>query len=349
MLDLARHPEGTVTLRWQPPPEGLAVRTAGALATCVGFVLLLLPVAGRGLLELALLFPVEVGLLLAGLRLLASVVRRGRFESTLHVGSGELSVRAGHGPLAARQAFGAVDADHLLLSKETAGEAPRFRLAVVTRSGPPVPITGEETDEETLARAGLMFAEGMGVPFVDRRYPDAAGRGAPGRVGRLGGDRLAVYVWTYRDRFRPRTTLLALGLLAAASRGLPLLVPALGAGLLLPAVVVLVVGLGAAAHLSVTVTTRRVIFRSDAVRLERSLAGVRLAARIVPFERLAAVLLTARGPHVTVRLRRDDRRTAATLPFEDPEVAAWLKLEIERAVHAAARAGAFIPAGGPPR
>jgi hypothetical protein len=189
----------------------------------------------------------------------------------------------------------------------------------------------------------------MGIPLVDRRYPAAGGRSEPGRVARLGGNRLVVYVWTYRDRLRPRPLLLALGLLAGASRGLPLLVPALAAGLLLPAAAVLLVGLGAAAHAFVATMLRRVTIRSDAVRIERLLLGIHFTSRTVPLERLAAVLLTSRGPWVSVRLRGDDRRTLGTLPFEEPAVAAWLRMEIETAVHAAAKAGTILPAGGPAR
>jgi hypothetical protein len=349
MPEFAKHPDGTVSLLWRPAPEGPVLRVAGTVAAAAGTLLLFTPLLGRSLLEMALLLPVEGILLLAGLNLLAASSRRGRVRSTLHVGSGELEVRSGRGLLAGRQAFGAVDADHLLLSREGAGEEARFRLAVVTRSGPPVWLCGGEADEEALARAGLTFAQGMGLPFVDRRWPDAAGRGLPGRVARLGDDRLGVFVWTYGDRFRPRAALFVLGLLAGASRGLPLLAPALGAGLLLPAAAVVAAGLGEAAHVVVASAVRRVTLRSEAVRVERLWGGLPLMSRTVPFERLAAVLLCPRGPWVSVRFRRDDRKTAATLPFEDPAVAAWLRLTVEQAVHAAAKAGTILPAGGPAR
>ncbi|MCU0724949.1 MAG: hypothetical protein MUE73_04040, partial [Planctomycetes bacterium] len=148
MLELAKHPEGKITLLWRPEPERPAVRIAGALAAGLGFLLLFTPMAGRSPSEVALLLPAQALLLLAGVRLLASILRRGRLASSLHVASGELEVRAGRGPLSARRAFGAVDADHLLLTGETAGETRQFRLAVITRAGPPVLLCGDEPDEE---------------------------------------------------------------------------------------------------------------------------------------------------------------------------------------------------------
>ena len=165
-------------------------------------------------------------------------------------------------------------------------------------------------------------------------------------MARLGADRRAVFVWTYRDRFRPRAALLSLGLCALSGRLLPLLVRPLGMALLLPAGVALVIALGFAAHVVACATVRRLTLRPDAVRVERILAGFPLASRVVPFERVAAIIVTARGPFCSVQVRRDDRRAGAVLPFEDPVVAAWLKSVIENAVHAAARAGTFLPAGG---
>jgi hypothetical protein len=339
--------EGFLVVDWRRPPPGLARRMAEVAAVGGGLLLLLtplLPPLPRGA---AALLPAAAvaALLVLAFRLLAAASRRAVTRSSLHVASGEVAVREGRGPFARERAFGVLEVDHVLLSRTGGVEDPTFCVSLVTRAGPAAAVTGDEVDEGACRDAAVLLAEGLLVPLTDRRY-EAVGRGPPPRVALLGDARRRVFAWNYRDRLRPRALLLVLGALAAAGRFLPALAPVLGPALVVPAAAVVVVALGACAHLVTSAAGRRLTLLPDAVRVARSLGGVTLASRTVPFERVAAVLAHPRGPFASLTIRRDDRRPAAVLPFEEPCVAGWLKGTIEGAVHDAARSGAVLPAGG---
>ncbi len=344
-----RHCAGHLVVDWRRPPPGRARRLGEAAGSAAGVLLVLCPLVPPwpGSAAAACCVAAATAVLLASaVRLLAAASRRGVRRSLLHVASGELTVREGRGLFARERTFGVLEVDHVLLDRTGGVEEPTFRVSLSTRAGPAAALTGDETDEGACRDAAVLVAEGMGVSLADRRY-EASGRGAPARVVVLGDGRQRIFAWDYRDRLRPRGLLLALGLLAAAGRFLPALAPVMGGALLVPAAVAVAVALGAAAHLLTAVAERRLTLRPDAVRVTRSLGGVTLANRTVPYERVAAVLARPRGPFASLQIRRDDRRPAAVLPFEEPCIAGWLKGTIEGAVHGAARSGAVLPAGGP--
>ena len=318
-----------------------AIEAATGIFLCDSPVLLAPPTGPEGIAGSVLLV-----LLLgaAATKLLAEASRVRRIRSSLHVASGELEVRVGRGLLARTRAFGAVEVDRFLLSRREAVEPPSFVAAVVPQQGTPVPIIAGDPDEVTVRDVALTFSQGMDVPLEDRRYDvslnsEGAGPQAPARVAVFGEGPRAVFTWSYRDQLKPTVGLLALGLVAFLAFGLPQIVEPALPWVLVSSAVMLALALALGAHVLRTMTTRRVTLRDDAVRVERHFAGIPMLSKLGIFAELKAVLLVRRGPFTSIILRSEGRRTAVSLPFEDPRVAGWLSGRIHRAAHDAIRPG----------
>jgi len=328
-----RNIAGRMMVEWRR--DGAAARLARAPAA-LGLLLVLSPalfapeLTGRSLTGMAI---GQVLLLGAAWLLLAEGSRARRVRASLHVASGELEIRRGTGLLAAGEAWGAVEVDRVRLDRP---ETSAFRISLLVRVGPPVTVVPAESDEPLARDAAVLVAQGMGVPLEDLRYrgaePAAADREpSPGRVASLTRDRRQVFTWSYRDRFRPEATLLGAGAAFVVALLLPPVARAAGtAGLAAATGVVVLLSLGALAHVLTTLTVRRLTFRPDAVRLERSIFGLPLLSRVALFDELKAILVLRRGPLATLSLRTAGRSGIA-LPFEDPKIAAWLRHRIGRA------------------
>lgn len=318
-----------------------ALEAATGLFLCASPVLLAPPTGPEGIAGCVLLVLLLGG---AAAKLLAESSRARRIRASLHVASGELEVRAGRGILARTRAFGAVEVDQILLSRKDSAEPPDFVAAVVPRQGAPVPVVAGDPDEAAVRDVAVTFSRGMEVPLEDRRWdvsltPDGASAQAPARIAVFGDGLRAVFTWSYRDQLRPTVGLLALGLVAFLAFGLPKIVEPGLVWVLVSSVVMLGLALALGAHVLRTMTIRRVTIRDDAVRVERHLAGIPMLSKLGIFAELKAVLLIRRGPFTSVVLRSEGRRTAVSLPFEDPRVAGWLSGRIHRAAHDAIRSG----------
>jgi hypothetical protein len=331
---------------------GVGSNLLRVLPAIIGVVLLAAPaflarpVSG---LSLAGLIALELLLAVGGYKLLAEASRRDRVVTTLHVASGEIEARFGRGLLSLTRAFGAVETDRFQLTRIEGGSGPLFTLALLPRFGPPVPVVGGDLDEVACRDVGLVLSQGMGVPLEDARYPGmvgAPGAGTPARVGRSGGDPRTVLTWEYRDRFRPRASLLALGVIATLSGLLPILARWMGSTLILVALVILAMSVALAGHVLFTLVTRRVTLRPDAVRVERLLSAIPLVQRLAPYEEIKAVLVLRRGPLAALHLRLSGGRPGVVLPFEEPSLAGWLKLMIERAAHQSGERASSLAQGG---
>lgn len=329
-----RKTDGFFESRWRPElPVRKRILTAAASVT--GMVLLLTPALftewGSGL-SLAFMVTVELLLLWAGFRLLREGSGHDFRCIRLHVASGEMEIRRGRGLLAASRALGAVEIECLVLG--LCGEAGSFAVTAITRGGPPVTLIPGDRDEAACRELALFLAQGMGVPLLDRRYPDPEGkRDAPVRVGCTGDGRRTVYRWCYRDRFHPRVVLLGVGIVAALSSVLPLLAREFGPLMILPAVADTLIALGLAVHTLAALTERRVILRGDALRVERQIGPVPLVQRLIDFDSLAGIIVLRKGLWCAVFLRLAGDRAGVVLPFEKFEVAAWLKSVLEGAAH----------------
>jgi len=316
-----------------------ALAAAAGLLLCVSPFILAPPDDAGDIVESVLL---AVLLIAGAAKLLAEASRARRIRSSLHIASGELEVRAGRGPLASTRAFGAVEVDRFLLTRRGGSEPPLYSAAVVVRPGPPVPLIDGDPDEVQVRDVAVTLARGMDVPLEDRRYdvalrPDGAGPQAPARVAVFEEGPRVVFTWSYRDRLMPNLSLLALGMLAFLTFGLPRVATPAVPIIIALSTLMLAVALGLLAHVLRTSTVRRVTLRPDAVRVERHLAGVPLLTRLAIFSEMKAVLVLRRGPFATVVLRLEGRRTALSLPFEDPRMAGWLSGRIHRAAHDAVR------------
>jgi hypothetical protein len=316
---------------------GVGSGLLGSAPALLGFALSFAPVfltRPQTGVSLAGLVALQILIVAAGLKLLAEASRRERVVTTLLISPGEVEVRLGRGPFALTRAFGAVETDRFRLSRVSVGDAPLFSLVIVPVIGSPVPVVPADPDEGAVRDAALVLSGGMGAPLDDVRYAAPGSAAPPARVARSGDDERTVLSWSYRDRFRPRASMLALGVVAALSAAMPGLV---GFGLLLVPVVVadLFVALSLVVHALVTLSERRVVLRPESVRVERFLGGIPLTQRLVLFREIKAVLVLRRGPLATLHVRVEGGGRAAALPFEDPGVAGWLKLTIDREAHRA--------------
>jgi len=324
---------------------GFLSAVPGALAAICGLVLcvspfVLAPPGNPGDIAESVLLAV---LLTAGAaKFLAEASRARRVRSSLHIASGELEIRAGRGILRSTRAFGAVEVDRFLLTRTVGTEPPLFSAAVVPRPGIPVPIIDGDPDEASVRDVAVTLSRGMDVPLEDRRYdvslrPEGAGPQAPARVAVFGEGPRTVLSWSYRDRLMPNLSLLALGVLAFLTFGLPRVVTPSVPVILALSALMLLVALGLLAHIVRTLTVRRVTLRSDAVRVERFFAGIPLVTRLAIFAEMKAVLVLRQGPLRKAVIRSSGQRTAVSLPFEDARVAGWLCARIHRAAHEAIR------------
>jgi hypothetical protein len=337
-----RHPEGRYEIVFRR--EGGRWGFLSGLAAGLGVLLAASPailathwttdsVAGLTLLEILLA--------VASLKFLAEASRARRITTSLHVASGELEVRAGRGIFAKTRALGAVEVDHFLLCRGEGADA-RFTLSVVPRLALPVPIVTADPDELKVRDVALLLSQGMDVTLEDRRYdvtlrPEGAGPQAPARVAVFDDGSRVVFTWAYRDRLRPGLSLLALGTLAFLAFGLPAVLSPPVAVVLVTAGVMVVLALGLLVHVLRSLTERRVTVREDAVRVERSIAGVPLLSHLALLPELKAILVLKKGGLARIVLRLSGRRTAVSLPFEDPRVAGWLSGRIHHAAHAAVK------------
>lgn len=340
-----RHPEGRYEIVFRR--EGGGRGLLSVLAAALGILLAASPVvlappstpdaiAGMTLLELLLL--------VSTLKFLAEMSRARRIVTSLHIASGELEVRAGRGLFAKTQALGAVEVDHFLLCR---GEGPDagFTLSVVARLALPVPIVTEDRDELKVRDVALLLSQGMDVPLEDRRYdvtlrPEGAGPQAPSRVAVFDDGSRIVFTWSYRDRLRSGLSLLVLGTLAFLAFGLPAVIEPPVAVVIATAAVMTLLAIGLLIHVLRSLVVRRVTVREDAVRVERSLAGVPLLSHLALLPELKAILVLRKGGLARIVLRLSGRRTAVSLPFEDPRVAGWLSGRIHHAAHSAAKSAA---------
>ncbi len=318
-------------LRALPAGAGLGFLAAAALA--------LAPAPGPALLAFAAAgtFPA-----LAAYALLAAASRRDLTVLSLHVATGELRLRTGRGLFAKRRALGSVEVDRLRIERRIRDGICRFRLDARLHGGECVPLIRDERDEAAVRDVALTLSQGAAVPLEDLRYETGPGGARPpARVEESGEERRRVYSWGYRDRFRPRLVLLGLGLLAAGTAGLP----RLGSGpvLVLPSVCLVLLGFLLGSHVLACLTTRRLILRDDAVRVERSLGALSLLRRMARYAELKAVLVLGRGSRAVLHLRLAGGRPGVVLPFEEPSVAGWMKRTIERAAHSAGRRSAGLP------
>ncbi len=330
--------DGFFESHWRPD-RPVRLRLLTGVASVAGVGLLFTPAFfsewGSGL-SLAFLVTIELLLLRAGFRLLREGSGHDYRCIRIHVASGEMELRRGRGPFSATRALGAVEIECLVLG--LGGEAAAFALTAITRGGPPVTLIPGDSDEAGCRELALTLAQGMGVPLLDRRYPDPEGqKDAPVRVGCTGDGRRTVYRWCYRDRFHPRLVLLGLGIVAALSSVLPLLARETGAAMILPAVLDTLLALGLAVHTFASLTERRMILRNDALRVERQLGPMPLLQRLIDFDSLAGIVVLRKGAWCAVFLRLAGGRTGVALPFEEFEVAAWLKATLEGAVHGVGR------------
>jgi hypothetical protein len=340
-----RHPEGRYEIVFRR--EGGGRGRLSLLAAVVGILLAVAPVvlappattdaiAGMTLLEILLL--------VATLKFLAEMSRARQIVTSLHIASGELEVRAGRGVFAKTQALGAVEVDHFLLCRSEGPDA-RFTLSVVARLALPVPIVTEDPDELKVRDVALLLSQGMDVSLEDRRYdvtlrPEGAGPQAPARVAVFDDGSRIVFTWSYRDRLRPGLSLLILGTLAFLAFGLPAVIEPPVAVVFATAGVMTLLAIGLLIHVLRSLVVRRVTVREDAVRVERSLAGVPLLSHLALLPELKAILVLKKGGLARIVLRLSGRRTAVSLPFEDPRVAGWLSGRIHHAAHSAAKSAA---------
>ncbi len=334
MSIVTNHRDGLFETHWRSD-HPVGGRLLGFTASIAGLVLLFTPMLvaewDSGL-SLAWMLTVLFLLNWAGFRLLREASGCGARRIRLHVASGEMELRRGRGLLSGTRAYGAVEIECLVLG--IMEEAEGFAITAITRGGPPVSLVPGETDEAACREVALVLAQGMGVPLLDRRYPDPEGKkDPPVRVGRTGDGRRTVYRWRYRDRFHPRIVLLGLGVVVALSSVLPMLTLKIGTAMVLPAVLDTLIALGLAVHSMAALTERRVTVRGDALRIERHLGPVPLAQRLIDFDSLAGIVVLRKGMWCAVFLRLAGDRTGVVLPFEEFEVAAWLKSVLEGAAH----------------
>ncbi len=338
MSIVTTHRDGLFETCWRRD-HPVRLKILGLTASIAGVVLLFTPMLvaewNSGL-SLAWMLTVLFLLFWAGFRLLREASGCGFRRIRLHVASGEMEVRRGRGLLSGTRAYGAVEIECLVLGIREEAEA--FAITAITRGGPPVSLIPGEGDEAACREVALVLAQGMGVPLLDRRYPDPEGKkDPPVRVGCTGDGRRTVYRWRYRDRFHPRAVLLGLGIVVALSSLLPWLALEIGVAMILPAVLDTLIALGLAVHTMAALTDRRVTVRADALRVERHLGPVPLKQRLIEFDSLAAIVVIRKGMWCAVFLRLAGDRTGVVLPFEEFEVAAWLKSTLEGAAHGVGR------------
>ncbi|MHC4471678.1 MAG: hypothetical protein ACYTDY_09175 [Planctomycetota bacterium] len=301
-------------------------------------VLLTRPESG---LSLGGLVALQILVAVAGVKLLAETYRRERAVTTLFIASGEVEVRRGRWPLGVARALGAVETDELKLTRQEGDRTPLFSVDIVPLLGPPVPVITADPDEGACRDAALVLSQGMAVPLSDTRYGTPEGAAPPVRMARCGDDRRTVLTWSYRDRFRPGASLLALGSVTAISALLPVLADRVGL-LLVPIVVVdLLLALALAVHVLVTLTERKVTLRPDAIRVERFLSAIPLLQRLILYREIKAILVFRRGSLASLKVRLEGGGRGVALPFEEARVAGWLKLTIDREAHQAGERAAL--------